>query len=217
MLAVSIVWVTGDRAEAGLGPSNNFGSSGEYPGIYLNDGSTAEWSTWWGFVSWSATRKQEFKTMQRAAFEYFEATNLTINEGPDNTKQDVRVVPTDTGSSDIARATCVLGEAAIYGGDHHRVCDYKQITIYSGAYSHPLGVQVWNILAHEFGHTVGLRHSNAPCEYFDAYCIGVSAVGFTEWNTHTPPGVDSFMWQGLSTTAAFSLNLEDVGNIQVHY
>lgn len=220
MAVISLAFVSLFSAEASavVSASNNFGSSTTYPGIYLNDGNVAEWSTWWGYVpGWNATRRDAFKTMQRAAFEYFEATDLTITEGPDNTKQDVRVVPTDTGSMDIAITECIIGAAVIYGSDHHKVCDYKQITTFSGAYSQPLQVQVWNVLGHEFGHEVGLRHSNAPCPMLNAACIGTSATGASQWNTHNAPGTDSFMWQGLSTPAAITLNLQDLANIQDHY
>lgn len=215
---------TNGPAGATAGPSNNFGSDNTVGdisnAIYLNDGRYVDWSLWWNYIgNWNLQQLSIIINVVEAGTEYYEPTDLHVTRGADRSTQDVIVVPVNANPNDIAITGCRIGlpGLTIYGSHHHRVCDRKQITIYNGTWSHPLAVEVNNIVAHEMGHAIVLRHSNAPCPDIAGYCRGVSTTGVPQWNTHNAPGTDSLMWQGLGTTAATSLNLQDVGEIQAHY
>jgi hypothetical protein len=145
--------------------------------------------------------------------------DVTVTKAADNTFQDVRMVPVAVNGpgNTVARTECSMDIATRYGTHRHRVCDRKLITIYQGSYGFSQDVRRFHIYGHEFGHGLGMRHSNAPCGDLAAVCRGVSTTGEPQWNTHSSPGTDSLMYSGLGSGAAFGLNLQDIGNVNAHY
>ncbi len=217
------------RASGSLGPTNNFGSragAADATGVLLGDSAVQEYSLWPGYMGWSAAQTAFFRGMIYTGVENrFEPSDLTVTQAADNTTQDVRFVPVPVFNADpavIANALCnVAPGTAIYGAHHHRVCDRHQITIFQAFWTVGLtGDQmVYNVLAHEFGHSVGLRHSESPCADLNLRCVGVSATGATQWNTFTPvPGFTSLMYSFATEPAASNaLSLYDYANINLHY
>ena len=181
---------------------------------------------WPGYMSWSTAQKDFFRGMIYAGVENtFEPSDLTVSLAADNTDQDAKFIPVPTYHSDpnvIARTTCDTGSAAIYGANHHRVCDKKFVTIFQTFWESGLSgnEMLYNVLAHEFGHAVGLRHSDSPCLDYatNAACTGVSETGNRQWNSFTPtPGTASLMFSIADAGASTSLSLYDYANINTHY
>ncbi len=180
---------------------------------------------WPGYMGWTENQKTFFRGMIYTGVENtYEPSDLTVSQTGDNQDQDVKYVPVPVYYSDpnvAARTECDTGSASKYGSHHHRVCDRKQVTVFQVFWDGALtGDQmVYNVLAHEFGHAVGLRHSDSPCAYLYDYCVGTSANGTAQWNTFVPtPGYTSLMYSAPNASeASHSLSLYDYENINLHY
>lgn len=213
-----------DQAHSIVGPTNAFGSyagTGDAVGVRLGDTSVQEYSLYPGFMGWNASQIDFFRGMMYTAVETrFEPSDLTVSLASDNTIQDVMFVPVPVYEADpsvIAKAACRTDIAWISGSHHHRICDKKQVTIFQPFWTIGLtgDQQVYNVLSHEFGHSVGLRHTPAPCISLELYCIGVGAAGEAQWNSSTPPGTYSLMYSNPS--GSISLTLHDYANLNLHY
>lgn len=84
-------------------------------------------------------------------------TDVVVNRAPRCTVQDVSYLSA-YGSGNYTQ--CNLQTAAIYGSHPHRVCDKKVIWLDLNDWNAFTVQQRKYAAAHEFGHEVGLRHSN---------------------------------------------------------
>ena len=230
VVLLAATWTLGvPHASTSLGTTNNFGSRAgvaDTVNILLGDSALQEYSLWPGYMGWSSAQITFFRGMIYTGVENrFEPSELTVTQAGDNTTQDVRFVPVPVYNADpgvVANALCnVAPGTAIYGAHHHRVCDRRQVTIFQAFWTAGLtGDQmVYNVLAHEFGHAIGLRHSESPCAALEPRCVGVSATGAAQWNTFMPtPGFTSLMYSVANEPAASNaLSWYDYGNINLHY
>lgn len=208
---VATVAMVGGVATVGLSPSEqvgatNFGSSAQDTGPAaprLGDIYIQEYSVYPGGQS-----EASFGALAYAAIEsLYEPTDLSVARAADNTLQDVHIQALNTGGF---RTICRTDIAAIYGAHHHRVCDVKKIEINVASSSW----QGWNdaqrkyIFAHEFGHSVGLRHSNNSEP-------GTAENGTLIANTHPNEWGSVMHTLGMGSFALH--NPHDIQHINVHY
>ena len=199
MIAASVV--VADPASAS-DSNNNFGSSTGADAaekVYLGDSAIHEWSVWttWFSVSTSFFDDKIHTQVEGA----WEPTQLTINRGARNTEQDVAFVPVEyIDAPDLdgpaAKTVCNTANAAIYGTHHHRICD-KKIVFVSMEYWYYfvyVGASYENdfTIGHEFGHTVGVRHSGTPSPLDIEGCgagvtCGTTDLGALVATTHDSP------------------------------
>lgn len=109
--------------------------------------------------------------------------------------------------SGVFRTTCRTDVAAVYGSHHHRVCDKKKIQIDTNQWAGWTDAQRKYVIAHEFGHEVGLRHSNTSQS-------GTNETGGYVANTH-PNQTGTVMYTGGFGT--FALHSHDASHVDVHY
>lgn len=217
-------------AGADVGPTNNFGSlagTQDDTDVRLGDSRYQEYSLWPDFMSWSQSQKDFFRGMIYTGVENtFEPSDLSVSLASDDTDQDVKFVPVPSYYGDnpnaIARTYCDMASAARYGSHHHRVCDTKYVVVFQKFWENGLtGDQmVYNVLAHEFGHAVGLRHSDSPCADLSDGCVGTSATGARQWNTMpytTPPSGHQSLMYSMALIATPSLTLYEYADLNLHY
>lgn len=203
VLAVSVVLLAACN--------NNFGSSYDDVGavdkrVYLGDSTIQEWSVLTAYHNPSVASFDDVVDVS-LEFTFDDATDLIVNRGPRNTQQDVRIVPVNwidplpgepAGQVVFGRTTCDTDHAAIYGQHPAKVCDKKFLLVNMYAWYQLATDNQRRVVAHEFGHALGLRHSN------DAY--GVSDQGFYEPIEHDDPDASIMVsgddiWQSPGLTA----------------
>lgn len=196
--AVAALGVTGFGVAAGAttASANNFGSS-------PNDGIYMLWQhTRYSVFGSAATNELAYQAIEGL----YEPLDLTVTRRAQSTDTDVNIVETTTGGY---RAVCRTDVATFVGSHHHRVCNKKKIELNTAAGSDWAG---WNndqrryVLAHEFGHAVGLRHSNQGS--------GTNDTGGYVTLNHPAPSETVMMTFGFGK---YQLHLHDVAHIQDHY
>lgn len=202
LLGTAGTMVVGFPTEAG---ANNFGSSGqdvEGDQIWIADSSIQEYSIW-------GSEPESFGNNAYFGIETtFEPTDLTVSRAADGTDQDVIIVPTTAlPSSTIGVMLCRTDVASIYGTHHHRVCDRKKMLINTNIFYELSEAQKRYTFAHEFGHAVGLRHSNAG--------HGINENGTYTARTH--PGGGTVMATPIPAAPSLGLHAHDTSHINVHY
>lgn len=206
--------------------ANNFGSRSGVPDtgeqVFMSGSSAQDWSVTFILSGMSSSEQSTFQYLVAPGVEYtYEPTDLTVTKLSDSTSRDIRYVPINGFNSNepalVGLTFCDIlnGSVSIYGSHHHRVCTRKKINIYEGVYLNS-GLsdseQKYNVLAHEFGHGVGLRHSNM------GDTRGTSTTGAVQPSTHPDPG-GSLMYSTVNIGAATSLHAHDVAHIDdpAHY
>jgi hypothetical protein len=191
-----------------VGNVNTFGTTAS-DDVYVADHPIQEWSVWTPYFAAGSDFDALVRTELEAAFEI---SDLTINEGPRNTIQDVRIIPIPTiaappGVTIYGQVGCAFDLAAIYGAHHHEVCDKQNLIINAWSfYALPDDAQRRSIIGHEFGHTVGLRHSNTGS--------GVAADGSLTTRVNPEPTTTLMMSGSLSGT--LTLNIHEYQTVNLH-
>lgn len=179
--------------------ATNFGSATgdtHVTRIYLGDSRLQEYSVWGSGIGDLA---------YYAIKGIYEPTDLTVSRAANNTEQDVIIVAAP--GSGVFWTTCRTDVAAVYGAHHHRVCDKKKITIDTNQWAGWTDAQRKYVIAHEFGHEVGLRHSNTSQS-------GTNGTGGYVPNTH-PNQTATVMYTG--GFGSYALHAHDAAHVNVHY
>jgi len=160
--------------------------------LMLADHPVQEWSvSTWSFnpATWAFD-----DVINQALEDWIEPTDLVINRGTRNSTQDELFFPHADPMLPAFTTRCWDGVAAVYGTHPHRVCDKKLVFININAWSELSNLDQRYVAAHEFGHTLGLRHSNHSGDVHDIFGLyqdqGVSVFGwhipsYNTWNEAT--------------------------------
>jgi hypothetical protein len=214
-------WVQAVAAAAGVGVSsfatslpaaghhdggaNTFGTpNGSSDGneIRLADHYIQEWTVW---DTWAPIAVSDFDDYIDLAVEgiYDNKTDIVVNRAPRYTHQDVAYLSA-YGSGNLTQ--CNLQTAAIYGSHPHRVCDHKVIWIDLNDWNTWNSGQRKYVAAHEFGHQLGLRHSNVGS--------GINASGDFVARVHPDPTGTMMHTGGF---AKLDIVQAEINNINLHY
>jgi len=170
--------------------------------IRMADIYVQEWSVW---DTWAPIAPADFDNYISFALEslYDDNTDLIVNAGARYSVQDVSYLSA-YGTGNLTQ--CNLQTAAIYGANPHRVCDKKVVWIDLNDWNGWSSIQRKYVAGHEFGHSVGLRHSNAG--------VGVDAAGNVAVRTHPDPEGTVMRTNGFGT---YDLDVADRYNVDIHY
>lgn len=224
-LAGGVVALASLTGSVDAASAHNFGSDTTGDGIFTADSYSQHYSFHGYFPS---SERAEVNAVMAS---WSNSTDLLVQPAPNNQVWGANLWRWDDGNAyNWYGMTLCRTDAAVYGSPHHTTCSVKNIKFNNSVMVTALGpvYHPWQnltpgqrkyISAHEFGHLVGLRHSNPsehnPLQPGDQY-YGVTDTGVHLVNDHPDPTA-SVMHGGSGPNGSLNLHQHDLDHVNAHY